>query len=89
MNRLLLRTIKYALIVLFVMGCSTQNGLARKRPPKWVKQRPVSSKYYIGIAVVNKNPEVNYIQMAKKSGTTRFMFRNIGKYFSKFSASPI
>ncbi len=65
MNRFLLRAIKYALIVLFVMGCSTQNGLARKRPPKWVKQRPVSSKYYIGIAVVKKNPEVNYIQMAK------------------------
>ncbi len=47
------------------MGCSAQSGLARKRPPKWVRQRPITPDFYVGIAVVKKNQGANYIQMAK------------------------
>uniref|UniRef100_UPI003567A946 LPP20 family lipoprotein n=1 Tax=Ancylomarina sp. TaxID=1970196 RepID=UPI003567A946 len=37
---------------------------AGRRPPKWVKNRPVSSGYYIGVSVVSKNVD-NYMQLAK------------------------
>jgi len=37
---------------------------AGRRPPKWVKNRPVSSEYYIGVSVVSKDVE-NYMQLAK------------------------
>lgn len=50
----------FSLITLLFVSTS----FARKRPPKWVKNRPVSSEYYIGIAVVSKNVE-NYMQLAK------------------------
>ena len=39
-------------------------GYAGRRPPKWVKNRPISSEYYIGVSVVSKDVE-NYMQLAK------------------------
>lgn len=67
MRKFLLKSIQYSFVLLLLVACSTQSGLARKRPPQWVKQRPISSEYYVGIAVVKKNnPEINYIQLAKE-----------------------
>ncbi len=66
MNNYFFRSIQYTLILFVLMSCSTQSGLARKRPPKWVKQRPITPDYYVGIAVVKKNGDINYMQMAKE-----------------------
>jgi len=38
--------------------------LAGRRRPKWVKERPVSSEYFIGISVVKTDVE-NFMQLAK------------------------
>lgn len=55
-----------SLIILLLVSCSAQQGMAKRRPPKWVKNRPITPDYFIGIAVVNKDvSKTNYIQLAK------------------------
>ena len=62
-----LRTlINFTLVLLMLIGCSAQNGMAKRRPPKWVKERPVTPDFYVGIAVVKKDAtQTNYMQLAK------------------------
>ncbi len=56
----------YFSILLLLLSCSPYTSAAKRRPPKWVKERPISSEYYIGIAVVNKDAnQTNYMQLAK------------------------
>jgi hypothetical protein len=60
-----LRTIlNVSLLVIFLLGCSAQSGMAKRRPPKWVNERPVTSEYYIGIAVASKDA-ADYMKIAK------------------------
>lgn len=60
MNQFLRQFFSLILIILVFSSLS----FAGRRPPKWVKNRPVSSDYYIGISVVKKGVE-NYMQLAK------------------------
>jgi len=60
MNKFLRQLSSLTLIILVFSSLS----FAGRRPPKWVKNRPVSSEYYIGISVVKKGVE-NYMQLAK------------------------
>ncbi|MBN2597352.1 LPP20 family lipoprotein [Labilibaculum sp.] len=62
-----LRTLlHFSFILTFIVSCSSNTTAAKRRPPQWVKERPVSSEYYIGIAVVKKDAnETSYIQLAK------------------------
>ena len=60
MNKSLRQLSSLTLIILVFSSLS----FAGRRPPKWVKNRPVSSEYYIGISVVKKGVE-NYMQLAK------------------------
>lgn len=60
MNKYLRKLFSLSLIILVFSSLS----FAGRRPPKWVKNRPVSSEYYIGISVVKKGVE-NYMQLAK------------------------
>ncbi|MRT92296.1 LPP20 family lipoprotein [Ancylomarina sp. 16SWW S1-10-2] len=60
MNKFLRQLASLTLITLIFSSLS----YAGRRPPKWVKNRPVSSEYYIGISVVKKDVE-NYMQLAK------------------------
>ncbi len=60
MNKILRQFFSLALIILVFSSIS----FAGRRPPKWVKNRPVSSEYYIGISVVKKGVD-NYMQLAK------------------------
>lgn len=62
-----LRTIvNFTLVLTLLMSCSVQNSMAKRRPPKWVKERPVTPDYYVGIAVVKKDDnQTNYMQLAK------------------------
>ena len=60
MNKNLRQFLFTSLIILVFSSLS----VAGRRPPKWVKNRPVSSEYYIGIAVVKKGVE-NYMQLTK------------------------
>ena len=56
----------YFFILLVTLSCSPNTSVAKRRAPQWVKERPVSSEYYIGIAVTNKNTNAgNYMQLAK------------------------
>ena len=57
----LIRQIFSLLLITLVLSST---AFAGRRPPKWVKNRPISSEYYIGIAVVKKDVE-NYMQLAK------------------------
>jgi hypothetical protein len=66
MTKLLRLLLHYSLIILLFVGCSAQNSMAKRRPPQWVKERPISTDHYIGIAVVKKdNSQTNYMQLAK------------------------
>ncbi|MBL4561060.1 MAG: LPP20 family lipoprotein [Labilibaculum sp.] len=62
-----LRTVlNFSFILLFMVSCSPNTATAKRRPPQWVKVRPVSSEYYIGVAVVKKDAnETSYMQLAK------------------------
>ncbi|MPQ45510.1 hypothetical protein GCQ56_00695 [Marinifilum sp. N1E240] len=62
-----LRTLfNYSLIILLLVSCSAQSSMAKRRPPKWVKERPITPDYFVGIAVVKKDvSQTNYIQLAK------------------------
>tara|TARA_R110001583_G_scaffold61505_1_gene181640 strand:- start:611 stop:2002 length:1392 start_codon:yes stop_codon:yes gene_type:complete len=60
MNKFLRQLFSLILIILIFSSLS----FAGRRPPKWVKNRPISSEYYIGISVVKKGME-NYMQLAK------------------------
>ncbi len=62
-----LRTLFYfSFILVFMVSCSPNSSAAKRRPPQWVTERPVSSEYYIGIAVVKKDAnQTNYMQLAK------------------------
>ncbi|MFT5750394.1 MAG: hypothetical protein ACI93S_001675 [Ancylomarina sp.] len=60
MNKFLRQLFSLTLIILVFSSLS----FAGRRPPKWVKNRPVSSEYYIGISVVKKGVD-NYMQLAK------------------------
>ena len=60
MNKFLRQLFTLILVILIFSSLS----FAGRRPPKWVKNRPVSSEYYIGISVVKKGVE-NYMQLAK------------------------
>ncbi len=62
-----LRTLfNYFTILLIMVSCSPYSSSAKRRPPNWVKERPISSEYYIGIAVVNKDAnQTSYMQLAK------------------------
>ncbi|WP_421917939.1 LPP20 family lipoprotein [Marinifilum sp.] len=66
MIKILHTTIHYILILLLLVGCSAQQSMAKRRPPKWVQERPITPEYYVGISVVRKdNSKTNYIQLAK------------------------
>ena len=63
----------WILIVLLMAGCSSSRTGTKKQTaqmdlaPEWVKERPISSQYYIGIAKVNKqNYPDNYRDIAKR-----------------------
>ncbi|MGZ2368967.1 LPP20 family lipoprotein [Ancylomarina sp. YFZ004] len=58
----LLRQLFCLSLILLVFSSISYAG--RRRPPKWVKNRPVSSEYYIGVSVVSKDVD-NYMQLAK------------------------
>jgi len=60
MIKLLRQLLCLSLIILVFSSIS----YAGRRPPKWVKNRPVSSEYYIGVSVVSKDID-NYMQLAK------------------------
>jgi hypothetical protein len=68
-SRLIILTI---LIGFIVLGCGSsktakRNAEQMEQAPQWVKQRPVSNMYYIGIARVNKlNYPDNYRDVAKR-----------------------
>lgn len=58
--------INYSFILFLLFSCSTQTSIARRRAPKWVKERPITPEYYIGIASVHKDADQdNYMQIAK------------------------
>ena len=57
----LLRQLFCLSLIILVFSSTSYAG---RRPPKWVKNRPVSSEYYIGVSVVSKDVE-NYMQLAK------------------------
>lgn len=64
------KTLRYlfslSLISLLWVAFAPNSTAAKRRPPKWVSERPISSDYYIGIAVVNKDAtQTNYMQLAK------------------------
>ena len=50
--------------LLLIILVFTSASYAGRRPPKWVKNRPISSEYYIGVSVVSKDVD-NYMQLAK------------------------
>jgi hypothetical protein len=64
--------ISIILIGFLTLGCGSSKTAKRnveqmEQAPQWVKQRPVSSMYYIGIARVNKlNYPDNYREVAKR-----------------------
>ena len=62
-----LRTlVNYSMVILMLVGCSAQQSMAKRRPPKWVKERPITPEYYVGIAVVKKDAnQTSYMQLAK------------------------
>ena len=57
----LLRQLFCLSLVILTLASSSYAG---RRPPKWVRNRPLSSEYYIGISVVSKDLD-NYMQLAK------------------------
>lgn len=56
------------LIMLFMMhACSASNlSAVKSSKPRWVKERPASEEYYIGIGMADKSQE-NYIRIAKNN----------------------
>ncbi|RXQ89031.1 hypothetical protein EO244_14480 [Ancylomarina salipaludis] len=58
----MIRLLRYFLC--FSLLIIVSNSFAGRRAPKWIKNRPVSSEYYIGISVVNKGVS-NYMEVAK------------------------
>jgi hypothetical protein len=49
-----------------MVSCSPNTSAAKRRTPQWVNERPISSEYYIGIAVVKKDAnQTSYMQLAK------------------------
>ncbi|PKQ62560.1 hypothetical protein BZG02_12645 [Labilibaculum filiforme] len=62
-----LRTLlQFCFIIAFLVSCSPNTTAAKRRAPEWVKERPISSDYYVGIAVVRKDAnETSYMQLAK------------------------
>ncbi len=66
MIKTLRTTLSFTLILFLLIGCSAQQSMAKRRPPKWVKERPITPDYYVGISVVKKDDsKTNYIQLAK------------------------
>nr|WP_320118061.1 LPP20 family lipoprotein [uncultured Marinifilum sp.] len=66
MTRILRTLFNYSLIFTILVGCSAQSSMAKRRPPKWVTERPITPDYYVGIAVVKKDiTQTSYIQLAK------------------------
>ncbi|MCZ4693433.1 hypothetical protein DWB61_01395 [Ancylomarina euxinus] len=57
----LLRQLFCLSLIILVFSSTSYAG---RRPPKWVKNRPISSEYYIGVSVVSKDVD-NYMQLAK------------------------
>lgn len=58
------RFITLVFLIMSFLACLSTNVSARRRAPKWVKERPINSEYYIGIAMVSK-ADVYYLQTAK------------------------
>ncbi|MCT4615709.1 MAG: LPP20 family lipoprotein [Marinifilaceae bacterium] len=56
----------FALILTVLLGAFSKDANARRKPPKWVVERPVDPEYYIGIAVVSQN-QADYMQTAKNN----------------------
>lgn len=66
MHKLLRNKIYFSIALILLVSCSPNSTAAKRRPPKWVKERPINSEYYIGIAVVKKDAnETSYMQLAK------------------------
>lgn len=66
MTQSLRSLLNFSFILVFMVSCSPNIATAKRRPPQWVKERPVSPEYYTGIAVVKKDAnETNYMQLAK------------------------
>lgn len=58
------------LILIGLNSCSaSKTSAGRTKKPDWVKDRPVSEKYYIGIGMA-KTYESNYIKVAKNNALT-------------------
>lgn len=58
----------YLSMLLLMVSCIGNQTLARRRPPKWVTQRPVDITQYIGIGMAKKTGnEDSYMQMAKNN----------------------
>lgn len=60
----MIRPLRQFLCLSLIMLVFVGNTFAGRRPPKWVKERPISSKYFIGISVVKADVK-NYMQLAK------------------------
>lgn len=60
----MIKLLRQFLCLSLVILVFASTSFAGRRPPKWVKNRPVSSEYYIGISVVSKDVE-SYMQLAK------------------------
>lgn len=56
-------------LLTFCSCSSTQLSAGGKKKPKWVRERPVSNEYYIGIGMANKSGD-NYIKVAKDNALT-------------------
>ncbi len=58
--------LNFSFILLLMVSCSPNTSAAKRRAPQWVNERPISSEYYIGIAVVKKDAnQTNYMQLVK------------------------
>jgi len=60
----MIRLLRQLLCLSLVMLVLVSSSYAGRRRPKWVKKRPISSEYFIGISVVKKDVD-NYMQLAK------------------------
>jgi len=58
------RLISATLLVISLIACANTSVYAKRRAPKWVKQRPIDRDFYVGIAVVS-NKDISYLQTAK------------------------
>jgi len=69
----LYKNLSRALTVIFLLtlcSCSSSHlSAGGKKKPQWVRERPVSEKYYIGIGMANKSGD-NYIKAAKDNALT-------------------